>query len=45
MAFMLDAQKDLRVDVGGNFQYLGLYERMTASAVLPGGDALLLYRQ
>jgi len=45
MAFMMDAQKDLRVDMGESFPYLGLYDRTKASAVLPGGDALLLYRK
>jgi len=43
MALMMDAQKDLRVDMGENFPYLGLYDRTKASTVLPGGDALLLY--
>ena len=45
MAFMLDAQKDLRVDMGENFPCLGPYDRMKASTVLPGGNVLLLYRQ
>ena len=45
MAFMLDAQKDLRVDMAENFPYPGPYDRTKASTVLPGGDALLLYRQ
>jgi len=37
MVFMMDAQKDLRVDMGENFPYLGPYDRMKASTVLPGG--------
>ena len=35
MAFMMDAQKDLRVDMGESFPYLGPYERTKASTVLP----------
>ena len=35
MAFMMDAQKDLRVDMGENFPCLGLYVRTKASTVLP----------
>ena len=26
MAFMMDTQKDLRVDMGGSFPYLGSYD-------------------
>ena len=43
MAFMMDAKKDLRVDMEENFPCLGLYDRTKASTVLPGGDVLLLY--
>ena len=45
MAFMIDAQKDLRVDMGEYFPYPGPHDRTKASTVLPGGDVLLLYRQ
>ena len=41
----MDAKKDLPVDMGEYFPYPGLYNRTKASAVLPGGDALLLYRK
>ena len=42
MALMMDAQKDLPVDMGGSFPYLGSYDQK-ASAVLPCGYYLLLY--
>ncbi|MCD4808246.1 MAG: hypothetical protein K8R13_11925 [Methanococcoides sp.] len=44
MAFMMDAQK-VRVDMGVYFPCPGPCDRKKASTVLPGGDALLLYRQ
>jgi hypothetical protein len=37
MALMLDTQKDLRVDMGESFPYLGPCDRTKASTVLPGG--------
>jgi len=35
------SQKDLRVDIGEYFPYLGPYDRTKASAVLFGGSAVL----
>ena len=34
MALMMEAQKDLRVDMGEYFPYLGPYDRTKASTVL-----------
>ena len=44
MAFMMDAQK-VHVDMGEYFPCPGPCDGTKASAVLPGGDALLVYRK
>lgn len=47
MAFMMDAQKDLPVDMGVSFPYMGSYDMKVwrHPRFCSGGDALLLCRK
>ena len=41
MALMIDAQKDLPVDMGGSFPYLGPCDRMKAFTVSAGWECFI----